>query len=143
MTTLILKEVQELDEMKAIYPLLTQLRTTLTEREFVLQTKTMIEEGYRMLVLYKETHPVAMAGVIMLTNYYDGKHVYVYDLVTEPSQRSKGYGNRVLQEVDKWGSMRGCEKVVLSSGVKREEAHRFYEEKGGFQKESYVFRKKV
>ncbi len=76
----------------------------------------------------------------MITLYY-GRFVWVCDLVTDSSQRSNGYGERLLSYVHKWAKENDYESVVLSSGLKRIDAHRFYEKRMGYDKVSYVFKK--
>ncbi|WP_329610031.1 GNAT family N-acetyltransferase [Microaerobacter geothermalis] len=61
-----------------------------------------------------------------------GRHVWVYDLVTHSDYRSKGYGEKLLEFIHKWGEENGCKTVALSSGVERRDAHRFYEKKMGY-----------
>jgi GNAT superfamily N-acetyltransferase len=51
--------------------------------------------------------------------------------VTEPSERSKGYGKKLLSFVQQWSEENGYKIVSLSSGLQRIDAHRFYEEKMG------------
>jgi len=62
---------------------------------------------------------------------YSGRFIWVCDLVTEPSERSKGYGKKLLSFVQQWSEENGYKIVSLSSGLQRIDAHRFYEEKMG------------
>ena len=43
--------------------------------------------------------------------------------------------------LETWAKENDCGVVALSSGVQRTDAHRFYEEKAGYEKPSYVFKK--
>lgn len=94
-----------------------------------------------MFALLEKEKIVAVAGVIQLTNLYYGKHIWVYDLVTDESNRSKGYGEKLLSYVQTWGKEKGCGIVALSSGLSRIDAHRFYENKMGYAKTGYVIQK--
>lgn len=76
----------------------------------------------------------------MITLYY-GRFVWVCDLVTIKNKRSNGYGEKLLSYVNNWAKENGYDSVALSSGLKRTDAHRFYEEKMGYDKVSYVFKK--
>ncbi|WP_335870843.1 GNAT family N-acetyltransferase [Bacillus sp. 2205SS5-2] len=134
-------KLNKVEEMLPFLPLLQELRPAINENRFYTMTKELIDQGYCMMVLLANQEPVALAGVVILTNYYDGKHVYVYDLVTSLYYRSKGYGEELLCSVESWGKQRGCENIVLSTGIQRRDAHRFYQEKGKYMKASYVFRK--
>jgi GNAT superfamily N-acetyltransferase len=100
-------------------------------------------EGYRMFALFADEQIVSVTGIIQLTNFYDGKHIWVNDLVTVENQRSKGYGKMLLSFVVKLAEESDCEMVVLSSNFERVKAHKFYLEKMGFAKTSYVFKKQL
>lgn len=128
------------DYLKA-FPVVKQLRNNLDEKTYLSLLEDMRKEGYKMFALYSDETIVAVAGIIMLTNLYYGKHVWVNDLVTDEKQRSKNYGQILLDFISNWAKENGCEVVALSSGLQRTEAHRFYELKMGFDKTSYVFKK--
>jgi GNAT superfamily N-acetyltransferase len=125
------------------YQVLKELRPHLSEDLFMEMYEKMKREGYRLYGYYENEEVVAVAGVITLTNFYDGNHMYVYDLVTKSSGRSKGYGEKLLSNIEQLAREEGCEKVTLSSGQQRVDAHRFYEEKMSYEKASYVFRKNL
>ena len=125
------------------YHVLKELRTSLSEKEFLKRFAIMEKEGYQLLGLEEEGQLVAVAGIISLTNFYHGKHIYIYDLVTKSSVRSKGYGEKLLDYIIKTGKEKGYENITLSSGLQREAAHRFYENKMSFDKTSYVFVKSL
>ncbi|WP_339149411.1 MULTISPECIES: GNAT family N-acetyltransferase [unclassified Sutcliffiella] len=138
-----IKHFQTDEELLQGYPVLKELRPHLTEESFLEINETMQREGYEVHALYEGEEVVAVTGIIILTNFYDGRHIYVYDLVTKGTSRSKGYGEMLLKYIEEMGKKRGCEKVTLSSGLVRVDAHRFYEEKMDYEKASYVFRKKL
>ena len=101
----------------------------------------MKEENYKLFSLRDEDEEVvSLAGVAICTNFYNEKHVFVYDLVTAEAHRSKGYGNVLLSYVEKWGKEKGCSSIVLTSAFPRIDAHRFYKREG-FDKVSYSFYK--
>ncbi|RIW35074.1 GNAT family N-acetyltransferase [Bacillus salacetis] len=125
-----------------VYQLLIELRTDLSREGYKSLLKDMKSEGYRVFCLYDEEELVSLAGVIIRTNFYSKRHVFVYDLVTASSVRSKGYGRKLLQFVEEWGKGEGCETIGLDSGLQRKDAHRFYEVME-FSKSSYAFRKNL
>jgi GNAT superfamily N-acetyltransferase len=130
-----------LEEWKEAYPVMCQLRTHLDEGSFIrLLEEMQAESGYRLFALRKEGMIVALAGVVIATNLYHGRHLYIHELVTDSDVRSQGLGERLLSFLHEWGRERGCTRVVLSSGLARQQAHRFYEEKMGYGKVSYLFR---
>ncbi|KMJ58036.1 acetyltransferase [Bacillus sp. LL01] len=138
-----IKHLQTKEELLQGYHVLKELRPHLTEESFLEIYETMQGEGYELHAYIEGEEVEAVTGIITLTNFYDGRHIYVYDLVTKSSSRSKGYGEKLLGYIEELGKERGCEKVTLSSGLARVDAHRFYEDKMDYEKSSYVFRKKL
>jgi len=140
---LMLKVVELIVEEQIIegFQVMKQLRTTLDLSTYLKMVNEMKDQGYKQFGLYDGNQIVAVTGVIILTNLYYGKHVWVYDLVTDSNIRSKGYGKELLQFIHDWGKKNNCQCVALSSGLPRQDAHRFYEEKMGYSKPSYVFKK--
>lgn len=139
----IIKELKDENQWKKAFLVMKQLRINLNEETYLQLLKSMIKEGYRMFALFEGGQIVAVTGIIELTNLYYGKHIWVYDLITDESKRSQGYGEKLLSFVAEWGKERGCEVVALSSGLARTDAHKFYERKMKYTKTSYVFRKQV
>ncbi|MGG1574674.1 GNAT family N-acetyltransferase [Fictibacillus sp. NRS-1165] len=75
------------------------------------------------------------------TNFYNKKHIFVYDLVTLADYRSKGCGEKLLDYVHHWAKEQGCEFATLESGIQRKDANRFYENKMGYERYSILFGK--
>ncbi|AUD25564.1 MULTISPECIES: GNAT family N-acetyltransferase [Bacillus] len=138
-----IKEVVTEADLHEVFPVLQQLRTKLSREEASCLFQKMKEENYKLFSLRNEEGAVvSLAGVAICTNFYNEKHVYVYDLVTAEAHRSKGYGNVLLSYVEKWGKEKGCSSIVLTSAFPRIDAHRFYEREG-FDKVSYSFYKEL
>lgn len=72
------------------FDVLQELRPHLEQTTFLKTYEAMKQEGYELYALYDENEAVAVTGIITLTNFYDGYHIYVYDLVTKSTERSKG-----------------------------------------------------
>ena len=125
------------------FPVMRELRDHLSEQEYLSNLREMTSQGYRLLSLEKNGQILSLAGIIRLTNFYYGRHIWVYDLVTSPSERSKGYGLQLLEYVEKIALDEDCIVIALSSGLAREHSHRFYIERAGYKKVSYVFRKSL
>ena len=138
-----IKHLESEKDLLQGYHVLKELRTSLSEKEFLKRFAIMQKEGYQLLGLEEDGQLVAVAGIISLTNFYHGKHIYIYDLVTKSSVRSKGYGEKLLNHIMMMGKERGYENITLSSGLKRVDAHRFYENKMNFDKTSFVFVKSL
>lgn len=135
-------EVRELvtrDEWVDAFPLIEQLRPRLNEAQYLGYLEEMTTSGYRLFGLFSEAELVAVAGVDLAVNMYHGRHLWVHELVTDAARRSSGFGRQLVRYLVEWATHRGCETVALSSGVQREDAHRFYEERVGMDRASHVF----
>lgn len=137
------KEVVTEEQLHEVLPVLQQLRTKLSKEEASSLFRKMKEENYKLFSLRnEEDEVVSLAGVAICTNFYNKKHVYVYDLVTAEAHRSKSYGNVLLSYIEEWGKENECESIALTSAFPRLDAHRFYEREG-YDKVSYSFHKKL
>ncbi|AZB42148.1 GNAT family N-acetyltransferase [Bacillus sp. FJAT-42376] len=129
-------------DWKKGFPVLSQLRPHLTEKEFLELVSLASElENYRIKLLYHEGQPVSYIGYQPMITLYYGKFIWVSDLVTDAAHRSKGYGEKLLAHVEEEAEKEGFDGIALSSALHRKGAHRFYEEKMGFEKASYSFKK--
>lgn len=135
-------QIRELDlkELYTAYEVVSQLRTDLSYEDYEDLIYDMRHMEYKMIGIMEGETLVTYAGVAVQTNLYHKRHLYVYDLVTDEKQRGKRYGTMMLEYLVDYSKMAMCEKIVLSSGFARGDAHRFYE-KHGFHKKSYVFLK--
>ncbi|ELZ09186.1 MULTISPECIES: GNAT family N-acetyltransferase [Natrialba] len=136
-------KVHELEteaEWLGAFPVMSQLRTHLNEDSYLDYLREMTDDGYRLFAVSVDDEIVSLAGVGIQVNMYYGRHVWVYELVTDADHRSKGHGMKLLSFIEDWAEERNCELVALSSGLQREDAHRFYEERAGMERASYVYK---
>lgn len=142
MEQVLIKELLTMEEVRNGYPVMKQLRTHLDEDSFVSLVKEAKEkENYQLYALFAEGVICAVIGFQPMITLYNGRFIWVCDLVTDSAQRSKGYGEKLLTFVHEWAKEKGYESVSLSSGLQRMDAHRFYEEKMNYDKVSYIFKK--
>ncbi len=137
-------QIRELDlkELEMAYELVSQLRTDLSYKEFEDLIYDMRHMEYKMIGIMENEKLLCYAGVSICTNLYHKRHLYVYDLVTDENFRGKKYGEFMLDYLKDFAKMGMCENIVLSSGLTREDTHRFYE-KYDFVKKSYIFVKAI
>lgn len=139
-----IRELTSEEEFRRAYPVMNELRTHFMRVEdYEAQLGEMRKDGYRLFAVEEEGRYVALAGIAIRTNFYYDRFLYVYDLITSAAERSKGHGERLIEHLQELARAEGCQTIALSSGVQRAEAHRFYEEKVGFERVSYVFKKKL
>ena len=82
-----------------------------------------------------------MTGVTIRTTLYYGKHLFVHDLVDPGRSSVPGLWETAAFLCRRMGRSQGCGSLVLTSGLVRRDAHRFYQERMGYDRVSYVFRK--
>ena len=117
-------------------------------------TKEQIEERLSK-IQNNNSHIIYVATVE--NDYVIGwAHAHISDLIIIPNQallfglvvdknyRNSGIGRFLMQHIEKWATLFGCEGVILRSNIKRQEAHLFYE-KIGYRniKQSITFYKKL
>ena len=136
-----IKELTTQEQLKEAFPVLNQLRTDLTEELYLDLFQEMQKDGYKLIALYNNEKIVSLAGLSWRINFYNKRHIFIYDLVTDSEYRSFGYGEKLLSYIHSLAKNQGAEYVALESGLQRLHAHRFYEEKLDYDKWCYSFRK--
>lgn len=117
-------------EIDDCFPVMTQLRPHLARAAFVARVRRQMADGYRLVCLREENTVRAVAGYRVSENLAWGKFLYVDDLVTDSSQRSRGSGKALLAWLRDEAQRSGCIQLDLDSGTWRKDAHRFYLREG-------------
>lgn len=140
----IIRELSTERDWLEAYPVMKQLRTHLSQERFLVLTReATVSGGYKLAALYEDGKIKAVTGFMPMITLYNGKSIWVCDLVTDSSVRSKGYGEKLLNYVETWAKNNGYDNISLSSGLQRVDAHRFYEDKMDYVKKSYVYLKEL
>lgn len=90
----------------------------------------ILSNGYvKCLVLEVDGIIVASSTVNILPNLTRGIKPYsiVENVITHPDYQGNGYGKRIMNHIIEMSKEAGCYKVMLLSGSKRVDAHKFYE----------------
>jgi GNAT superfamily N-acetyltransferase len=103
-----------------------QLRSHLSEQNFIDQVNRQTEGGYRLAFVEVDGAVTSVAGFRISECLAWGVFMYVDDLVTDENIRSKGYGKVMLSWLLQYAERSGCKQLHLDSGVQRFGAHRFY-----------------
>ena len=126
------------DEIRNCFDVMSELRPHLKRDSFLSIIRHMETEGYRLSYIDDGDKVVAVTGYRIYTNLFMGKHLYVDDLVTLESERSKGYGKQLIKWLRDIATNEDCKFFHLDSGTHRGRAHKFYFEQG-FTIASYHF----
>jgi GNAT superfamily N-acetyltransferase len=109
-----------------------ELRTDLKDDEDFFQRVKRQQDLYSYKLLYLEDKGSikSAAGTRISECLAWGKFLYVDDLVTLSSERSKGFGELLFEHLVRYALENSCDQLHLDSGVQRFDAHRFYLKKG-------------
>lgn len=130
MTTIEIRPLTDAATLRDAWPVAQQLRPHLTEDTFVEQALRQLGDGFSATALYDAGIARAYAGWRVYENLVYGRHMYVDDLVTDQTVRSRGYGKSLLDWLKDEARRQGCAKLQLDSGTHRKDAHAFYLREG-------------
>ena len=114
------------EEVARCHAVMHELRPHLELGTFVEQVLRQQAEGYRLAYLEDADAVQACAGFRISESLSWGRFLYVDDLVTASSARSRGFGAELLAWLVAHARAAGCAQFHLDSGVQRFAAHRFY-----------------
>ena len=130
------------EEVASTYPVMRQLRPHLVKGKYVGKIGRMREYGYRLAAVVDDERVLCVAGFRIVEVLAHGKFLYVDDLITDRTYRSRGGGKRMLDWLAAEAKSSGCGQLQLDSGVQRYDAHRFYFREG-MRISSYHFAKEL
>lgn len=120
---------KSLDEISDCFPVILQLRTTLTRKKFIDKVRKQQENGYHLAFVKDQGKVMAVSGFRISQSLAWGKFLYIDDLITDQDNRSKGYGDKLFDFLVEYALKENCHELHLDSGVQRFGAHRFYMKK--------------
>jgi hypothetical protein len=106
-----------------------QLRTTLPS-DYAGKMKRVFAGGARMCVGVDGADVTGVAVYRVYENTFQGRQLYVDDLVTDEKRRSTGVGRTLLSYLEQKARMADLENLALDSGTQRQQAHKFYFREG-------------
>ncbi|MBN9044802.1 MAG: GNAT family N-acetyltransferase [Rhizobiales bacterium] len=119
------------DEVRACFPLMRELRPHLvSEDDFVDRWRRQEAAGYRLLVLWENGEPVALAGFRVQEILVHGLHLYVDDLVTRTGRRRAGHGKAIMDALKQEAARLSCRKILLDTPTGNVLGQRFYYREG-------------
>ncbi|MDQ3233881.1 MAG: GNAT family N-acetyltransferase [Pseudobdellovibrionaceae bacterium] len=117
----------KINEANIVFPIIQQLRTHLTQTEFIEKWERLIEHGYCLIGAFIEGTLVGVIGFRPVETLARGPHLHVDDLVVHDSRRGSGIGQALLQHVEDLALRGDRLAVFLDSGP---EVMSFYEKQG-------------
>ncbi|HEY3859279.1 MAG TPA: GNAT family N-acetyltransferase [Gammaproteobacteria bacterium] len=121
-----------LDDAASIATLVTQLGYPSAEPQAAARLAAL--EGHpdiQALVAEQDGRIIGFVGLMVFPAFHrDGLHGYITALVVDESVRGSGAGGALLQAAEAWFAERGVKRVNLTTALRREAAHSFYEKRG-------------
>jgi GNAT superfamily N-acetyltransferase len=118
-------------EIALCFPVMRELRPDLASAAaFIAYVGRQRPAGYRLLAVWKDTVPVALAGYRNQENLVHGPHLFVDDLITAKGERGQRHGARLLEAIAAEARALHCRKVVLGTALANSLAQRFYYRQG-------------
>lgn len=114
------------EQIQRCFRVMSYLRPHVAEPEFVPRVQKQQSQGYQLAFAADGGEVVAVAGYRVMDMLATGRTMYVDDLVTDESRRSRGYGKAMLDWLQARAREQGCQTFSLDSGTQRQEAHAFY-----------------
>jgi GNAT superfamily N-acetyltransferase len=113
-------------EIQKCFHVMAELRPHLEPDDFLRRVKRQGEiAGYQLAYLADEEIK-AVTGFRISECLAWGKFLWVDDLVSKSSERSKGYGGMLFDWLVEYATKEKCQQIHLDSRVQRFDAHRFY-----------------
>ncbi len=96
---------------------------------------------YRVYVSVIDKKIVGTFALLIMHNlaHLGTPSAVIEDVAVDPEWQNQGVGSAMMQFALKIAGEKGCYKAMLSSNLKRERAHAFYESLG-FERHGYSFR---
>lgn len=132
-------EIRELTEKDL--PSLLELYIQLDERNQNLSPKESLElwknkiqnnEGIKYFGAVDKDKVVSTCYCIIIPNLTNNNQsiCFIENVVTDANYRKQGLAKKVLEKAVEYAKENHCYKAILQSGIKRTEAHKFYESLG-------------
>jgi GNAT superfamily N-acetyltransferase len=129
--SLVVRTLTTDEDILAARGVMRQLRPQIPEADYLFTVRRMMRtDGYLQAAVFDSDAVVAVAGYRFMETLYAGKTLYVDDLNTDETRRSRGYGKVLMDWLKREARERGCVQLQLDSGVQREQTHRFYFREG-------------
>ena len=137
-------ECQTTDEIHSTFETMRQLRPHIKDPHAYVSLVQQMQKhhGFRLVGVFQDSHCLGVAGFTVETRLFNGKMLYLADLVVDENTRSTGVGKTLIAWLTAEAKRLDCQDFILDSGVHRTAAHKFYFREG-FHIAAFNFRRVV
>ncbi|MEJ8840021.1 GNAT family N-acetyltransferase [Ramlibacter sp. AN1133] len=126
-----LRHVETNQDFHAAFAVMRELRPHLVDADaFIAQLQRQAHQGYRLLGAWDGMQVLGLAGYRHQENLIYGRFIYIDDLVTTGSVRSRGIGAALINAVREEAYRHGCKQLMLDTALGNSLAQRFYFRQG-------------
>ncbi len=127
--------VQTKIDLERCFPIIKELRPSLTLSEYVLiYEEAHRTNGYEIVAIEENGKILSVMGYRVLYDFVRGKHIYIDDLVSTKEARSKGFGAELLFHAENVAKELNCKSLRLCTGLDNNRGMKFYERNGWIQR---------
>ena len=142
MSEIRIREAQA-DDAPTLVRLIIDLGHPIEEADVRRNLETLSGNGLLPLVATDGDQVIGMCGIsAMVTVHRPAPVGRVSVMIVEEAYRGRGIGALLVAEAERRLAQRGCRIIEVTSNMKRERAHQFYE-KLGYERTSYRFMKRL
>jgi len=121
------RKAEDSKDYADIFPLVQLLNPELTQEQFDIYLKDMLEAGNYFLVrLEEDGQLLGISGYWLATKFYCGRYLEIDNLVIDPAHRNKGLGEQLIEWLETEARREKCDTIMLDAYVENFDAHRFY-----------------
>lgn len=130
-------------ELERCFTVMKELRPHLDFGNYIsIYEEAHRSDGFEIVAIEEDNKILAVMGYRILSDFVRGKHIYVDDLVSSESVRSKGLGAELLRFAEGIAKEMNCTTLRLCTGIENERGVNFYE-RNGWTKRAYAYTKKL
>lgn len=136
-----LTELTTREEKEEAFALMQEFIPLLTRQDFVRAFESDFFQNHKLFGLRDSGRLVTVAAVWLLMTGLMEKLIWVSAIVTDKSERSKGYGKALVEGLEEHSKKEGIDEIWAHTNNER--AQQFWEQTAGFKEIARVLRKKI
>lgn len=114
-----IKQLSSTEEWFQVFHFLKRLDAELDRDQFIQQATVMNAEGHHFFSLSVKQKIVVIVGGSIHTNFCDGKHLYISELLYG-NEEIDLYIDDLFVYLQTWAKQKGCKKIIVSTNVENE-----------------------